>query len=128
MRRYFGLLFEHQAMSATNTRATANPAARPTAEEMRCRTSDGTGPNVRAAQARRNHGRPRGALEPPLQARSRADAEPRVHSRTSRATFPFSLHTLSACHKCRCWCRGKIVKHEYRLYRTRALNGDVTRT
>ena len=34
MRRYFGLLFEHQAMSATNTRATANAAARPTAEEM----------------------------------------------------------------------------------------------
>jgi len=37
-------------------------------------------------------------------------------------------HTLSACHKCRCWCRGRIVKHAYRLYRTRALNGDVTRT
>src|SRR5436190_22898762 len=34
MRRYFGLLIEHQAMSATNTRATANAAARPTAEEM----------------------------------------------------------------------------------------------
>lgn len=34
MRRYFGLLFEHQAMNATNTRATAKAAARPTAEEM----------------------------------------------------------------------------------------------
>src|SRR6266705_5184974 len=33
MRRYFGLVREHHAMSATKTIATANAAARPTAEE-----------------------------------------------------------------------------------------------
>ena len=34
MRRYVGLLFEHHAMNATNTSATAKAAARPTAEEI----------------------------------------------------------------------------------------------
>src|SRR5207249_9448403 len=35
-------------------------------------------------------------------------------------------HTLSACHKWRCWCRGRIVKHAYRLYRTRARSEEHT--
>src|SRR5439155_10583772 len=49
-------------------------------------------------------------------------------SRRIRLVQPPPTHTRSACHTCRCWCRGRIVKQAKRLYRTCALNGEVTRT